>query len=276
MALELDVRFQKAIAEPPARRRRQPDARARDARSAVEKRARTTSAARRASTGDAAGATRRRRATRSTLPVLGAAPDFTGNQRWFNTPGDRPLTLAALRGRVVLIDFWTYTCINCIRTLPVPEGVGRALPRRRADDRRRPLARVRLREGRRQRRRARSARTACAIRSRRTTSSATWNAWGNQYWPAEYLIDARGKVRYAHFGEGDYDKTEARDPLAARRARRHALGAHGAAARPPSRPGARRRRRRPTSAPRAPSAGCRPSAARRHARLPPAPRVARR
>ena len=49
---------------------------------------------------------------------LGAAPDFTGTQRWFNTPGDKPLDLAGLRGRVVLIDFWTYTCINCIRTLP--------------------------------------------------------------------------------------------------------------------------------------------------------------
>jgi cytochrome c biogenesis protein CcdA/thiol-disulfide isomerase/thioredoxin len=52
---------------------------------------------------------------RSKLPVLGSAPDFTGTQRWFNS---RPLSLAALRGRVVLIDFWTYTCINCIRTLP--------------------------------------------------------------------------------------------------------------------------------------------------------------
>src|SRR5205823_3454128 len=52
------------------------------------------------------------------LPDLGAAPDFTRTQRWFNTPGGRPLTLAALRGRVVLVDFWTYTCINCLRTLP--------------------------------------------------------------------------------------------------------------------------------------------------------------
>src|SRR5205823_2030248 len=49
------------------------------------------------------------------LPVLGEAPDFTGTQRWFNSP---PLTMEGLRGRVVLIDFWTYTCINCIRTQP--------------------------------------------------------------------------------------------------------------------------------------------------------------
>ena len=52
------------------------------------------------------------------LPDLGTAPEFTETEDWFNTPGDRPLTLASLRGRVVLVDFWTYTCINCIRTLP--------------------------------------------------------------------------------------------------------------------------------------------------------------
>src|SRR5439155_13748838 len=57
------------------------------------------------------------------LPVLGAAPEFTGTQRWFNTPGDRPLSLGSLRGRVVLVDFWTYTCINCLRTLPFLKGL---------------------------------------------------------------------------------------------------------------------------------------------------------
>ena len=50
--------------------------------------------------------------------MLGKAPEFIDNQQWFNTPGDKPLTLASLRGRVVLVDFWTYSCINCIRTLP--------------------------------------------------------------------------------------------------------------------------------------------------------------
>src|SRR5207342_3567578 len=54
----------------------------------------------------------------SGLPVLGTAPEFVGNERWFNTPGDEPLTLRGLRGRVVLVDFWTYSCINCIRTFP--------------------------------------------------------------------------------------------------------------------------------------------------------------
>src|SRR5439155_26768782 len=55
---------------------------------------------------------------RSGLPVLGRALDFTGISHWLNTPGERPLTLASLRGKVVLVDFWTYSCINCIRTLP--------------------------------------------------------------------------------------------------------------------------------------------------------------
>ena len=56
------------------------------------------------------------------LPVLGRAPEFAGTQRWFNTPGGRPLSLRGLRGQVVLVDFWTYTCINCIRTLPYVEA----------------------------------------------------------------------------------------------------------------------------------------------------------
>jgi hypothetical protein len=56
------------------------------------------------------------------LPDMGVAPDFVGNQMWFNTPGDRPLSLGGnLRGHVVLVDFWTYTCVNCIRTLPYLE-----------------------------------------------------------------------------------------------------------------------------------------------------------
>ena len=67
---------------------------------------------------DAGGPGRTPPAKEVDLPKLGEAPDFTGNQRWFNTPGGRALTLAGLRGRVVLVDFWTYTCINCIRTLP--------------------------------------------------------------------------------------------------------------------------------------------------------------
>jgi cytochrome c biogenesis protein CcdA/thiol-disulfide isomerase/thioredoxin len=143
----------------------------------------------------------------SGLPVLGPAPEFVGNERWFNTPGDRPLTLAGLRGRVVLVDFWTYSCINCIRTLPYLKAwdakyrkdgltiVGVHTPEF-------PFERE-----------ASNVETAIAENGIRypvaqDNEQATWNAYGNQYWPAEYFIDARGKVRYVHFGEGEYGEKE--------------------------------------------------------------------
>jgi cytochrome c biogenesis protein CcdA/thiol-disulfide isomerase/thioredoxin len=142
------------------------------------------------------------------LPVLGRAPDFTGNDRWFNTPADAPLELAGLRGRVVLVDFWTYTCINCIRTFPYLRAwdaryrkrgltiVGVHTPEfafeRESDNVREAIAANRLR-----------------YPVAQDNEYATWSAWGNQYWPAKYLIDARGRVRYAHFGEGAYEETEA-------------------------------------------------------------------
>ena len=107
----------------------QPDRRASRTRRAAQDRARATCAAnrptasarRRQRRGSRRPPERRRRAgasRRSGLPVLGAAPEFVGNQQWFNTPGGKPLTLRELRGRVVLVDFWTYSCINCLRTLP--------------------------------------------------------------------------------------------------------------------------------------------------------------
>ncbi len=141
------------------------------------------------------------------LPDLGPAPNFTDNQQWFNTPGGRPLTMAGLRGHVVLVDFWTYTCINCIRTLPFLKGlyatyhrygleivgvetpeftfeqdasnVGQAIQ---SDGLRYPVV--------------------------QDNHYGTWNAYQNEYWPAEYLIDAHGRVRHTQFGEGDYGKTE--------------------------------------------------------------------
>jgi cytochrome c biogenesis protein CcdA/thiol-disulfide isomerase/thioredoxin len=148
------------------------------------------------------------RPTGPRLSDLGAAPDFTGTQRWFNTRGGRPLTLAGERGHVVLIDFWTYTCINCIRTLPELRALDAAY---RSDGLR--IVGVHTPEfgfekdpG----------NVAAAIRQNRLRYAvvqdnrrATWDAWGNQYWPATYLVDARGHVRYAHFGEGDADQTQA-------------------------------------------------------------------
>lgn len=143
----------------------------------------------------------------SDLPVLGEAPEFTGNQEWFNTPGGEPLTLAQLKGKVVLVDFWTYTCINCLRTLPhlrewwskyEDKGlviVGVHTPEfpfeRSADNVRDALGQNKLR-----------------YPVVQDNDYATWNAYQNQYWPAKYLIDARGRVRYTHFGEGEYDTTE--------------------------------------------------------------------
>jgi cytochrome c biogenesis protein CcdA/thiol-disulfide isomerase/thioredoxin len=141
------------------------------------------------------------------LQNLGRAPEFTDTQDWFNTPGQRPLTLAGLRGRVVLIDFWTYTCINCIRTLPYlkawdaayrSEGltiVGVHTPEfpfeHDAGNVRNAIKQFGLR-----------------YPVVQDNEMGTWNAYGNQYWPADYLIDSTGQVRYTAFGEGDYGKTE--------------------------------------------------------------------
>ena len=155
----------------------------------------------------AVAATGREGVAGAKLPRLGAAPDFTGNQRWFNTPGGKPLSLEALRGKVVLVDFWTYTCINCLRTLPYLEAwdaryrhdglviVGVHSPEFPFERDAGNVAGAIKREG-------------IRYPVAQDNKLATWNAWGNQYWPAEYLIDARGQVRDAHFGEGEYDKTE--------------------------------------------------------------------
>ena len=141
------------------------------------------------------------------LARLGPAPEFVGNQRWFNTAGDEPLSLRDLRGKVVLVDFWTYTCINCVRTQPYlkawhreyeDEGlviVGVHTPEfsfeRDASNVRAAIRRAGLR-----------------YPVAQDNEFATWEAYGNRYWPAKYLIDANGQVRYTHFGEGEYDTTE--------------------------------------------------------------------
>ena len=143
----------------------------------------------------------------ATIPVLGTAPEFTDNQRWFNTPGDRPLTLKELRGRVVLIDFWTYTCINCIRTLPYLKAWDE-----RYRDRGLTIVGVHTPEFPFERE-AGNVEDAIEQNGLRypvvqDNEYGTWSAYGNQYWPAKYLIDARGKVRYVHFGEGEYEETE--------------------------------------------------------------------
>ena len=141
------------------------------------------------------------------LSDLGPAPDFTDTQRWFNTPGGRPLSLAALRGHVVLVDFWTYTCINCIRTLPFLKGLYATYHRYGFD-----VVGVETPEFTFEQNAAnvQQAITSDGLRYPvvQDNSYGTWNAYGNQYWPAEYLIDAHGQVRHVQFGEGDYGQSE--------------------------------------------------------------------
>ena len=146
--------------------------------------------------------------TTPTLRDRGTAPSFVGTEDWFNTPGDRTLTLAALRGRVVLIDFWTYTCINCIRTLPYLEAWD-------AKYRDKGLTIVGI-ESPEFAFEKDAGNVANAIKQFdihypvvQDNNLDTWNAWANEYWPADYLIDKTGQVRYASFGEGDYTTTEA-------------------------------------------------------------------
>jgi cytochrome c biogenesis protein CcdA/thiol-disulfide isomerase/thioredoxin len=140
----------------------------------------------------------------SELRDFGQAPDFHGVERWLNSD---PLTLDALRGKVVLIDFWTYSCINCLRTLPYVERwyetyraaglvvVGVHTPE---------FAFERVPSNVERAVRSLGLRYPVAL----DNGYGTWTAWGNRYWPAKYLIDRQGHVRYAHFGEGDYQRSE--------------------------------------------------------------------
>jgi cytochrome c biogenesis protein CcdA/thiol-disulfide isomerase/thioredoxin len=142
------------------------------------------------------------------LSDLGTAPNFTDNQDWFNTPGDKPLTLAGLRGHVVLVDFWTYTCINCLRTLPFLKGLYAQYHKYGLD-----IVGVETPEFtfEQEASNVRQAISSDGIKYPvvQDNKYGTWNAWQNEYWPAEYLIDAKGQVRHVQFGEGDYKQSEA-------------------------------------------------------------------
>jgi cytochrome c biogenesis protein CcdA/thiol-disulfide isomerase/thioredoxin len=141
------------------------------------------------------------------LVDCGAAPAFAGIDQWFNTPGDKPLSLASLRGKVVLVDFWAYSCINCQRSTPhlnawynsyEKDGlviVGVHAPEYAFEH----VASNVLASAKQQ-----GIKYPIALDNEFTT----WTAYGNQYWPAEYLIDAKGQVRHIAFGEGDYSTTE--------------------------------------------------------------------
>ncbi len=136
--------------------------------------------------------------------TYGNAPDFTAGGQWFNT---EPLSMKELRGKVVLVDFWTYTCINCIRTLPYLKTwhekykdkglviIGVHTPEfefeKNPDNVKKALKDFGI-----------------TYPVMQDNDYATWQAYTNHYWPAKYMVDTQGKIRYTHFGEGDYDETE--------------------------------------------------------------------
>ena len=136
--------------------------------------------------------------------TVAQAPEFQGLGTWFNTP---PLTLEGLRGKVVLVDFWTFDCINCLNHLPAVKEwhrkykdqglvvVGIHTPEfpfeKPADNVRKAIGRLGIEHA-----------------VAQDNGYQTWKAFHNQYWPATYLIDKSGRIVYRHFGEGRYQATE--------------------------------------------------------------------
>jgi cytochrome c biogenesis protein CcdA/thiol-disulfide isomerase/thioredoxin len=143
----------------------------------------------------------------SGLEKCGPAPAFSGIQQWLNTPGGQPVSLASLKGKVVLVDFWAYSCINCQRELPHVEAWDRAY----ASD---GLEVVGVHTPEYAFEHVPS-NVAAGVRRLGLTfpvaldnSYGTWNAYDNQSWPAAYLIDASGQIRHVSIGEGDYSGEE--------------------------------------------------------------------
>ncbi|WGM30546.1 cytochrome c biogenesis protein DipZ [Brevundimonas sp. NIBR11] len=138
------------------------------------------------------------------LPDFGPAPGFEGGGTWINST---PLDIESLRGKVVVVDFWTYSCINCVRTFPYVRGwaekyedaglvvVGVHTPEfafEKVEGNVRDAVR----------------RFGLPYPVVMDNDFAIWRAYSNRYWPAHYFIDARGHIRHVHFGEGDYDQSE--------------------------------------------------------------------
>ena len=138
---------------------------------------------------------------------MARAPELAGVDPWFNTPDGEPLRLAALRDRVVLLEFWTFACINCQRTLPFlrqmhrryqPEFtvVGVHTPEFAFEASVKNVERAVREQG-------------LDYPVGADNDFAAWNAYGNRYWPTMYLIDRAGQIRYMQIGEGNYGRTEA-------------------------------------------------------------------
>ncbi|ULR45760.1 cytochrome c biogenesis protein DipZ [Rhizobium sp. K102] len=145
-----------------------------------------------------------KRPFRSDLPVEGYAPSLDGAVEWLNS---KPLTTEELRGKVVLVDFWTYSCINCIRTIPYTKAwaekyadqglvvIGVHSPEfafeKKIDNVKSAIGDFKI-----------------GYPVAVDNDYQIWRAFENSYWPAAYLIDAMGQIRYHHFGEGNYGRTE--------------------------------------------------------------------
>ena len=140
----------------------------------------------------------------SALGNFGRAPDFQGIEGWLNA---EPLSLSELRGKVVLIDFWTYSCINCLRTLPHVKRWAETYR-----DSGLVVVGVHTPEFAFERVRSNVERAVDSLGIGYPVALdneyGTWTAWGNRYWPAKYFIDRDGDVRFAHFGEGAYEESE--------------------------------------------------------------------
>src|SRR5580692_7874355 len=138
--------------------------------------------------------------------IIGSSPlsGLSGATGWINS---RPLTAKQLKGKVVLVDFWTYSCINCIRAVPYIRAwadkykdsglvvIGVHTPEFDFEGQLPNVQKAVQKFG-------------ITYPVALDSDHAIWNAFHNQYWPAHYFIDAKGKVRYEHFGEGDYDQSE--------------------------------------------------------------------
>ena len=132
------------------------------------------------------------------------APELTGIAGWINA---EPFTLESLRGQVVLIDFWTYTCVNCLRTFPFLKEW-----HEKYNDRGLNIVGVHTPEFEFEKTKVNVedavSRNGLEWRMAQDNDMKTWRAFNNRFWPAKYLIDATGVIRYRHFGEGAYDETE--------------------------------------------------------------------
>jgi cytochrome c biogenesis protein CcdA/thiol-disulfide isomerase/thioredoxin len=144
------------------------------------------------------------------LQNCGPAPDLKGITAWLNTPGGKPIDLHALRGKVVLIDFWAYSCINCQRAIPHVEGWYKAYGA--SQDSGFEVIGVHTPEYAFEKVTGNVVKGAADLKITypiaQDNGYSTWTNYRNMYWPAEYLIDARGTVRHVKYGEGDYNGTE--------------------------------------------------------------------